>query len=179
MSMIQKVIGITLYACAAKHLPVSYSRIGGKAAKAFRALCGRLILDRCGRDVNIERGSVFSHTVEIGDHSGIGLRSSLQGKVIIGNDVMMGPECMIYARNHAFDRTDVPMRMQGFAPEQPVVIGDDVWIGGRVTILPGVSIGNGAVIGAGAVVTKDVPPYAIVGGNPARILKYRKGTEEA
>ena len=53
------------------------------------------------------------------------------------------------------------------------IIGNDVWIGARVTILPGVHIGDGSIIGAGAIVTKDVPPYTIVGGNPARIIKYR------
>ena len=100
--------------------------------------------------------------------------AQINGRVIIGNNVMMGPDVCIYVRNHAFDRTDIPMNMQGFAPEKPVVIEDDVWIGARVIILPGVHIGTGAVIGAGAVVTKDVPDYAVVGGNPARILKMRK-----
>ena len=61
--------------------------------------------------------------------------------------------------------------MQDF---KPVHIGNDVWLGSRVTILPGVNIGNGCIIGASAVVTKDVPDYAVVGGNPAKILKYRK-----
>lgn len=62
---------------------------------------------------------------------------------------------------------------QGFQEEKPVYIGNDVWIGSRVTILPEVKIGNGCVIGAGAIVTKDVPDYAIVGGNPARVIRYR------
>jgi maltose O-acetyltransferase len=62
---------------------------------------------------------------------------------------------------------------QGFYEEKPVVI-DDVWIGGHVIILPGVHIGKGAIVGAGAVVTKDVPEYAIVGGSPAKVIKYRK-----
>ena len=56
---------------------------------------------------------------------------------------------------------------------KPVIIGDDVWIGGRVIILPGVTIGNGAIVGAGAVVTRDVPEYAIVGGVPAKVIKMR------
>ena len=65
------------------------------------------------------------------------------------------------------------MNQQGASDFHPVNIGNDVWIGARVTILPGVKIGNGAIIGAGSVVTKDVPDFAIVGGNPARVIKYR------
>lgn len=117
---------------------------------------------------------MITSTMEIGDRSGVGINARINGKVIIGKDVMMGPECTIYTQNHLFDRLDIPMNKQGVSVEKPVIIGDDVWIGGRVTILPGVHIGNGAIIGAGAVVTKDVPDYAIVGGNPAKILKYRK-----
>ncbi len=66
------------------------------------------------------------------------------------------------------------MRGQGFSEEKAVVIGDDVWIGGRVIILPGVHVGSHSIIGAGAVVTKDVPEWAIVAGNPAIVKKYRK-----
>lgn len=69
---------------------------------------------------------------------------------------------------------DVPIRLQGDLPEQPIVIGDDVWIGTRVIILPDVVVGNHAVIAAGAVVSKDVPEYAVVGGVPAKIIKYRR-----
>lgn len=69
------------------------------------------------------------------------------------------------------------MNRQGASEVMPVVIGDDVWIDGRVTILPGVKISNGSIVGAGAVVTKDVPEYAIVAGNPAHIIRFRKITE--
>lgn len=86
---------------------------------------------------------------------------------------MMGPWCIIYTRNHAFSRTDIPMREQGMQDFKPVSIGNDVWIGSRVTITSGVKIGNGCIIGTGSVVTKDVPDFAVVGGNPAKILKYR------
>jgi maltose O-acetyltransferase len=87
---------------------------------------------------------------------------------------MMGPEVVILTMNHRFDRLDVPIRCQGNSLAKPVVIEDDVWIGRRVVILPGVTIHRGAVIGAGAVVTKDVPEYAVAGGNPTHVLKYRK-----
>ena len=69
------------------------------------------------------------------------------------------------------------MREQGFSEALPVVIGDDVWIGRRAMIMPGVKIGNGVVVAAGAVVTKDVPDFAIVGGVPAKILKIRGAKE--
>ena len=92
---------------------------------------------------------------------------------IIGDDVMFGPEVTILSGGHNFERTDIPMREQGNTPRRPVVIGNDVWIGTRVTILPGIRIGSHAIIAAGAVVTKDVPEYAIVAGNPAVIKKFR------
>ena len=90
----------------------------------------------------------------------------------IGDDVMMGPNVSIYTRNHAFERTDVPMNTQGVSDEKIVVIENDVWIGANSIILPGVTVSKGAIIGAGAVVTKDVPEYAIVGGNPAKVIKF-------
>ena len=98
---------------------------------------------------------------------------SVHGPLIIGNDVMMGPEVVILTYSHKFDRLDIPMNDQGSYVD-PVMIGNDVWIGTRSIILPGVKIGNGVLIGAGAVVTKDVPDYAIVGGVPAKIIRYRK-----
>ena len=172
MRKIKLLIGRIFY-LGASNLPGSFARVN-IGQKQIRALCGKMILSKCGKKVNIEKGASFTSSVELGDHSGIGIRAQINGKVIIGKNVMMGPDVCIYAINHAFDRTDIPMNLQGVTPEKPVAIGDDVWIGARVIILPGVHIGTGAVIGAGAVVTKDVPDYAVVGGNPARILKLRK-----
>lgn len=172
MQKIKLLIGRTIYLFAS-HLPESFFWINF-GQKQIRAFCGKLILSKCGKDVNIEKGANFPSSVELGDNSGIGIRAQINGKVIIGKNVMMGPDVCIYARNHAFGRTDIPMNLQGFSPEKPVIIEDDVWIGARVIILPGVRIGKGAVIGAGSVVTKSVPDYAVVGGNPASILKMRK-----
>ena len=146
---------------------------GGRIAKALRAYNASKFLKRVGKNVNIEKGAKITSTMEIGDRSGVGINASIGGRVVIGDDVMMGPECIIYTTNHAFDRTDIPMNKQGCMKEKPVVIGNDVWIGGRVIILPGVHIGNGSIVGAGSVVAKDVPDYAIVAGNPAVVKKYR------
>lgn len=170
---VQRFLCRNFYYNFARFLPVSYSR-GGKTAKKIRAYCASKFLVHVGKDVNIEKGAKITSSMEIGDRSGVGINAMIGGKVIIGNDVMMGPECIIYTSNHKFDRNDIPMNQQGSSEEKPVIIGNDVWIGGRVIILPGVHVGNGAIIGAGSVVTKDVPDYAIVAGNPALVKKYRK-----
>ncbi len=166
-------VALFLYYKIAIILPVSYTN-GGRLAQKLRAWCARQFLSYVGSNVNIEKGAMITSLMEIGDNSGVGINATLHGRVIIGKNVMMGPEVIVYTRNHRIDRIDIPMCMQGFAEEKPVYIGDDVWIGGRVIILPGVKIGSGAVLGAGAVVTKDVPEYAVVGGNPAKILYMRK-----
>lgn len=142
--------------------------------KRIRQFWGHMFLKECGKKVNIQKNTSFSHLCTLGSYSGIGEGSHLYGPITIGKYVMMGTNCTIYTQNHAYDRTDKPMCQQGSGPVKPVIVEDDVWIGGGVTILPGVRIGNGSVIGAGAVVTKNVPPYSVVGGNPAQIIKMRK-----
>lgn len=168
----RRVIGKLLY-WFARFLPASEAACGN-VGRFARGVCGHLMLEECGRRVNIDRNAIVGRYVALGDDSGIGRDSYIGDFVRIGRFVMMGPECVIYTRNHRFAETDRPMCVQGFTEYRPVVIGDDVWIGGRVTILPGVRIGSGAVIGAGSVVTKDVESYRIVAGNPAREIGRRK-----
>ena len=170
MKKIKRLIGKLIYVFA-KHLPESYRLNIGQ--RAIRAFCGKLLLAKCGKNVNIEKNANFSYSVELGDNSGLGINCRISGKVVFGKNVMMGPNVSIYTTNHAFDRTDIPMCQQGNSKELPVTVGDDVWIGANAIILPGVTIGSGAIIAAGAVVTKDVPAFAIVGGNPAKIIKTR------
>ena len=131
------------------------------------------MLENCGKNVNIESNATFSSKVTLEDYSGIGINAKIYGTCHIGRYVMMGTDVTIITRNHRFDRTDIPMMEQGFEEERPVYIGNDVWIGDRVLILPGVHIGDGSIIAAGAVVTKDVPPYSIVAGVPARKIRDR------
>jgi maltose O-acetyltransferase len=168
-------LSLILYYGFAYWLPSSSSP-GGALWKTIRYLLCRQLFAGCGRGVNVECGARFhsGSRIVIGNRSGIGERAVLNGTVLIGDNVMMGPEVVVYSRDHEFVRTDIPMNQQGFEEERAVRIGDDVWIGGRVILLHGVCIGTGAVIGAGTVVTKDVPSWAVVAGNPARIIRSRK-----
>jgi len=112
------------------------------------------------------RGSYFSGYNVVGVNNGI----------TIGKNVMIASHATIRDTDHATEHTDIPMKEQGII-SAPVVIEDDVWIGHAAVILKGVTICKGAVVAAGAVVTKDVPPYAIVGGVPAKLIKYRNADE--
>ena len=169
----KQIIGRVMYNLIGKRLPLSDSRFNF-GSKKIRALCGKMILEYCGESVNIETGARFDSRVRLGNNSGIGVNAFIAAHVSIGNDVMMGPDCMIFTSNHEMDSVEIPMWKQGFTEPKPVVIEDDVWIGARVIILPGVRVGMGSVIGAGSVVTHDVEPYSIVGGNPAKLIRYRK-----
>lgn len=175
MKRIKFVFCYFIYNILAKYLPKSNARVSF-GALYLRRFCAKGMCKVVGKNVNIERMAIFGKNVEIGDNSGIGINCVLQGRVLIGANVMMGPEVWIYTRNHKHDRVDIPMIEQGFEDEKCVVINDDVWIGSRVTILPGVVIGKGAIIGTGSVVTKSVPEYSIVAGNPAIIVKHRNET---
>lgn len=169
---IQKLFCRVLYETLLCRLPSSM-RPGGGVYRALRGWAVKGFVASCGKNVNIEDHARISSKLSIGDNSGVGVRASISGTVTIGNNVMMGCECIILTRNHAFDRTDIPMCQQGFQEERPVIIGSDVWIGHRVTILPGSRIEDGAIIGAGAVVSGIVPAYTIVGGVPARVIRKR------
>ena len=115
--------------------------------------------------------------IKIGEHCLINHNNVLQAgkgnaKIIIGNYVHTGANVMMIAFNHGFYTKEIPTIQQDYE-EADIIIGDDVWIGGGAIILSGVTIGKGAIIAAGAVVNKDIPQYAIAGGIPAKVLKYR------
>lgn len=167
---------LMLYYGFASFLPSSYAPLVGRLCNSLRIFCVRRIFARCGNVSTIDRRAYFGdgHGVEIGDFSGIGERCVVPNDIKIGSYVMMAPEVHIVKDNHSFSRTDTPMCFQGSDTEHPSpVISDDVWLGLRAILTPGLTVGRGAIVGAGAVVTRDVPPYAIVAGNPARIIRYR------
>jgi len=168
-----KYIALVLWYTFAIHLPpVRFFR----PSKPIRAFLAKLILDECGDNVWIENGVYIGDgsNRKLGNNSGLGKNASIPKYTYIGDNVMMGPDVLIITRNHEFKDLSVPMNRQGMKKHEPVIIEDDVWIGARVIILPGVRIGKGSIIGAGAVVTKDVEPYTIVGGVPARVIGSRK-----
>jgi acetyltransferase-like isoleucine patch superfamily enzyme len=126
-------------------------------------------------------GTYTYKTIYIGDNVDLGVRPTIMaalGTVRIGNNVMFGPEVTIRGGNHRVDVVGTPMiavRKEAADDrfDRGVTICDDVWVGTRAIILHGVTIGRGAVIGAGAVVTRSVPPYAVVAGIPARVVRMR------
>lgn len=166
---------LALYYFMAKRMPNSDAKLSF-GAKSFRRFLVRRIFDEAASDINVERNVFFGsgRGFKMGSRSGLGINARLQGPLTIGNNVMMGPDVMIYTQNHRTDRVDIPMIDQGNSEKREVIIGDDVWIGARCIIMPGVKIGEGSILAAASVITKDVPPYAVVGGVPAKVIKMRK-----
>ena len=134
---------------------------------------------KVGDGVCVEPGcTVICRTanLEIGARCYINQRARLVAEggaaLVIGDDVLIGPNVVMETSSHISRSIEVPMSRQGIA-YAPISIADDVWVCANAVITSGVSIGTGAVVGAGAVVTKDVPPYAVVGGVPAQTIYYR------
>ncbi len=170
---------LIVYYLFAKYLPKSTMPILGKISKGIRRFICKRIFYECGLGLNVEQGAYFGNgrSISLGNNVGLGKNfKMLNRELVVGDELMMGEDVLFLGGGHNYDRTDIPMGKQG-SPEgkTPLEIVGDVWIGARVIVLPGCKrIGQGAIIGAGAVVTKDVPDYAVVGGNPARVIRYRK-----
>ena len=139
-------------------------------------------LKTCGRQVQIPASvQVIGKCLCLGNQVYLGennLFMCANAPIIIGDRTMLGPGVTMISGDHRIDipgRYMVEVGEMDKLPEndQPIVLKGDNWIGANATILKGVTIGEGAVVAAGAVVTKDIPPYAISGGVPAKVLKYR------
>lgn len=117
---------------------------------------------------------IATGTIDIGNNSffNVGCYIGAGEQVSIGSNVLFGPYVVIVDGDHIAASRDIPIRDQGLLCE-PVIIGDDVWLGTHVTVTKGVTIGKGAIVGANAVVTKDVPEYAIAIGAPAKVVRFR------
>ena len=130
--------------------------------------CGDKVKFCSGVKIHICKNISIGNNVRIGENC----RFSGIGGITIGNNVSFGPEILIWSSNHNYySPNELPY--DNNTQKKSVFIGDNVWIGARSCITPGITIGEGAVIAMGSVVTKDVPPCAVVGGNPAKVIKYR------
>lgn len=111
----------------------------------------------------------YGHNIHCGDNVYFNVNCVVldAARITIGSNVLFGPGVQLYAATHPLD---APTR-RTLELARPITIGDDCWLGGGAIVCPGVSIGTGCVIGAGAVVTKDIPPYSLAVGNPARVVK--------
>ncbi len=121
----------------------------------------------------IEDYSVINNAVGdviIGEHSLIGVSNAVTGPVVIGNEVLIGQNVVISALDHGYEDVNTPISQQK-CKTSLITIEDDVWIGANVVITSGVRIGTHSTVAAGSVVVKDVPPFSLVVGNPARLIK--------
>jgi acetyltransferase-like isoleucine patch superfamily enzyme len=164
------------YLQAGKELIIEdYAEINARSTQKIilgnRVTIGKYAIIRPGNLYGGEPGE----GLVVGDHSNIGPYCYIgcSGHISIGNNVMISPRVSIYAENHVFDNTDTPIKIQGVKKEK-VVIEDDCWIASNSILLAGVTIGKGSVVAAGSVVTQDVPPYSVVAGVPARVIKNRR-----
>ncbi len=136
-----------------------------------------------GHNVAIFSNSCFASAaggqLRIGDNVSFNRNSFVDassGVVHIGDDCLFGPNVVIRSSNHRHSNVDIPIRKQGHVPGK-IIIGNDVWVGANVVILPDVTIGKGCIVGAGAVVTASLPDNAIAVGVPARIMRQRSNRD--
>lgn len=140
--------------------------IGERSTVAIGAIVQGLVSIGCDSSVQAYCSIVGGGTVE-----------NPVGRISIGNGVRIATQVVMIGANHRFEDGGRPIHGQGLAYE-PIVIEDDVWLAARVNVMAGVRIGRGCVIGAGAVVTKDVPPYSIAVGVPAKVIGSRLPGEQ-
>jgi len=168
-----KYVAIFIYYLIANKLPASFFPLGNLFNNCRTFLLKRILKigNGCTIEpyVNIGKGE----DIVIGNMCQINERVYIQsGK--IGNYVLIAPNATLLGKFHSFERMDIPMALQGITKDIPPIIEDDVWIGRNVVIMPGVTIGTGSIVGANAVVTKDVAPFSIVGGVPAKLIRKRE-----
>jgi len=138
----------------------------------------RLDLNAANKLIIGERSIIENHVIinngigdiEIGNNTMITSRGMILGPLIIGNNVVLGIGSQVLGLTHNYEDVEIPIKDQGVRGTK-VVIEDDVWIGGNCIIIQGIKIGKHSLVAAGSVVTKDVEPYTIVAGNPAKPIK--------
>ena len=170
---------LIIYYGFARHLPKSNWPILGRFGQWLRYRCAKHLFAECKGYVNVEQGAYFGNGRNfyvLGD-AGLGKGFVCHNRIVtIHGPLLMGEDVLFQGYGgHSFDNPDEPIGTGAPLPDTLLEICEDVWIGARAIIVPGCKrIGAHSIIGAGAVVTHDVPDYAIVGGNPAKIIRMRK-----
>lgn len=170
---------MVVYYGFAKHLPKSTVPGIGKFGRWLRGKCARHLFAECKcEDINIEQGAYFGNGKNFHalGNTTLGKNFVCHNRIVtIHGHLMMAEDVLFQGGGHRFDDPNIPLHAQGTLADTPLEIDEDVWIGARAIVLPGCTrIGAHSIIGAGAVVTHDVPDYAIVGGNPAKVIRMRK-----
>lgn len=169
---------LVVYYGFARHLPKSNRGMIGRFGGWLRGKCAKHLFAECRGGVNLEQGAYIGNgrSFNVLGNAGIGRNFASHNRIVtIHGGLLMGEDVLFQGGGHKFDNPDVPIGAEGNMPDSPLEICEDVWIGARAIVLPGCTrIGAHSIVGAGAVVTKDVPDYAIVGGNPARVIRMRK-----
>lgn len=155
----------TLMVC--REVSARYNEDPERHTAAFGAM-----LNSCGPGLDIRPPIMIEYAERVSIGSNVFINADFMvigsGRITIGDNVLIGPGTRFYTPNHSLD---IDLRRAGWEIGLPITLEDDVWLGGSVVVCPGVTIGRGAVVGAGSVVTKDVPPGVVVGGNPARVIR--------
>ncbi len=156
---------------ACKELCHAYNNLS-PSKTAEREEIMRRLLGKTGTSFLIEQPfhCDYGYNIEIGENFYMNVNCVILdcAKVTFGDNVFIAPNCGFYTAGHPLDSK---RRNQGLEYAYPITVGNNVWIGGGVTVLPGVTIGDNCVIGAGSVVTKDIPPFSLAVGNPCRVIR--------
>jgi len=167
-------IWILIYYMFGYHLPSQYFPLGKLSCKIRYSLWRLIMKKKIGSHVKIQSNVLVGKfdDIKVGSYVAINENCRLRN-VTIGDYVLIAPDVYILHSGHGYSVVDTPIYLQEETHYEQTIIENNVWIGARCVILPGRRIGEGSIVAAGAVVTKDVPPYSIVGGNPAKLIKSR------
>ena len=147
----------------------------GTAQKMEKLVILKALLGSCSDDLELVPAfhCDYGYNIHLGHHFYANTNCVFLdcAEIRIGNYVFLGPNVQLYAATHPLEPE---LRRQGIESARPIIIGDDVWIGGNTVINAGVTIGTGTTIGSGSVVTKDVPPHVLAAGNPCRVIRQLK-----
>lgn len=178
ISGMKRVLCLLAYYGFAKHLPDS-GFPGGEFSTRLRAFLCRQFIASAGKGIHVRSGAFLAdgRHLYMADRSSIGPGCRIYG-ARLGYGVVIGPHCVFFKENRGADDLSKPVGHHGTTPIKLPVVEDWAWVGERALVLQGRRIGRGAIVGAGAVVTRDVAPFTIVGGNPARVIGHRRLTTD-